>query len=104
MSEERLSAVDAARNRTVVLRLSVPAQGGLRAVATEVAMRLAAYLGSTEPDAESAGVTLEGLAERVAPLGSEGDILFEFSEVDRELLIRARCNGRSSEARYPLPA
>lgn len=103
MSHEHSRAEDPGSG-TVVLRLSVPAQGGLRAVATEVATRLAAYLGSTEPDAESAGVTLEGLAERVAPLGSEGDILFEFREVDRELLIRARCDGRSSEARYPLPA
>jgi hypothetical protein len=87
-----------------MLRLSVPAQGGLRVVATEVATRVAEYLGTSLPDAESAGITLEGLAERVAPAGCDADITFEFSEVDRELLIRARCDGRSSEARYPLPA
>ncbi len=88
----------------LMLRLSVPAQGGLRAVATEVATRIAAYLGSALPDAEYAGAVLEELARRVAPGGSEGDITFEFREVDRELLIKARCDGRSSEARHPLPA
>jgi hypothetical protein len=90
--------------RSLVVRLSVPAQGGLRGLATEVATRIATYLGSNAPDAESAGVTLEGLAERVAPHGSEGDITFEFREVEGELLIRAHCDNRSSEARYPLPA
>jgi hypothetical protein len=97
-------AGNATETRSLVLRLSVPAQGGLRGLATEVATRIAAYLGSQPPEAESAGVTLEGLAERVAPAGSEGDITFEFREVEGELLIRARCDNRSSEARYPLPA
>lgn len=90
--------------QSLVLRLSVPAHGGLRAIATDVAARVAEYLGSNQPDAESAGATLEGLAARVAPAGGEGDITFEFCEVDRELLIRARCNSRSSEARCRLPA
>jgi hypothetical protein len=89
---------------SLVVRLSVPAQGGLRGLATEVATRIATYLGSNLPDAESAGITLEGLADRVAPVGSEGDIIFEFREVEGELLMRARCDNRSSEARYPLPA
>jgi hypothetical protein len=88
----------------LMLRLSVPVQGGLRAVATELATRIATYLGSALPEAEFAGATLEDLARRVAPSESEGDITFEFREVDRELLIKARCDGRSSEARHPLPA
>lgn len=90
--------------RSLVLRLSVPAEGRLRAVATEVATRIAEYLGSNRPDAESAGVTLEGLAARVAPTGANGDIQFEFREVDGELLIQARCDERSMEVRYPLPS
>jgi len=90
--------------RTLILRLSVPAQGGLRRVASDVATKIAAHLGSDLPDAESVGATLEALAERVAPAGTQGEITFEFSEVDRELLIRARCDGRSSEARCALPA
>jgi hypothetical protein len=96
-------AADAAGARTIMLRLSVPADGGLRSVAREMATRVAAYLGSREEDAESAGNALEGLAERIAPQGAGGEIMIEFSEVDRELLIRVRCDGRSSEARCPLP-
>ncbi len=87
-----------------MLRLSVPAEGSLRGVAGEMATRVAIYLGSRDDDAQSAGKVVEGLAERVAPAGAGGDIMIEFSEVDRELLIRVRCDGRSSEARCPLPA
>jgi hypothetical protein len=101
MSDVPGSAPD---GRSLVLRLSVPAQGGLRTLATEVATRIATFLGSNPPDAESAGATLEGLANRVAPHGGEDDIHFEFCEVDGELLIRARCRDRVSEVRYPLPA
>jgi hypothetical protein len=86
----------------LAMRLSVPAHGGLRGVASEVATRLAAYLGSPDADAACAGTTIEHLAERVAPAGVDGDITFEFTEADGELLIRARCDGRSSEARCPL--
>jgi anti-sigma regulatory factor (Ser/Thr protein kinase) len=86
-----------------MLRLSVPADGGLRGVAREMATRVAVYLGSRQEDAESAGNAVEGLAERVAPQGAGGEIMIEFSEVDRELLIRVRCDGRSFEARCPLP-
>ena len=51
--------------KTLLLRLSVPAQGGLRAVATEFATRLAAHLGSFD-GAEAAGIALDAAAERVA--------------------------------------
>jgi hypothetical protein len=92
------------REKALMLRLSVPAQGGLRSVAAEFATRVAAYLGSDGPHAASAGAALEGLAARVAPDGADGDITFEFTSERGELLIRARCNGRASEARSPLPA
>jgi hypothetical protein len=88
--------------KTLLLRLSVPAQGGLRAVATEFATRVAAHLGSFD-GAEAAGIALDAAAEQVAPVGSDANITFEFTEDDGELLIRARCDGRSSEARHPLP-
>ena len=88
--------------KQLALRLSVPAHGGLRSVASEVATRLAAYLGSSDADAGCAGATIDKLAERVAPAGVDGDITFEFTEADGDLLISARCNGRSSEARCPL--
>jgi hypothetical protein len=88
---------------TMLMRLSVPADGAMRGVATEVAAKLAEYLGRNLPDAGAVGQTVEGLATRVCASDS-GDITFEFRAVDRELVIQARCSGRSSEARYPLPA
>jgi len=88
--------------RSLVLRLSVPAQGGLRGIATDVANRIAEYLGGNGVDSKSAGVTLEELAARVAPGGAEGEITFEFHGTNGELLIRAYCDDRSSEARYRL--
>lgn len=97
-------AGNAAETRTLLLRLSVPAQGGLRALAAEVATKIAAHLGSDLPDAESVGARLDELANRVAPAGTQGEITFEFTELDRALVIRARCDGRSSEARCALPA
>jgi hypothetical protein len=88
----------------LLLRLSVPATGDLRGLATEMASRVAAFLGSSTPDADTAGRTLEGLAARVAPAGVEEDITFEFRQAGGELLIEARCQDRASEARWPLPA
>ena len=85
----------------LVLRLSVPAQGGLRVVAADFAERVAAYL-ANGASPEPARAALESLADRVAPDEAEGDITFEFSKVEGALLIRARCSGRSSEARHPL--
>jgi hypothetical protein len=96
------SAGKPAGGKALELRLSVPASGRLRAMAAEFATRVAAHLGS-DSTADAAGAACEHLAERVAPDGSEGDITFEFTEGDGELLIRARCNGRSSETRHPLP-
>jgi hypothetical protein len=81
------------------MRLSVPCEGGLAVVAAEVAAKVAEFLGG---EGSSIGATLDGLRSRVATSGEE--ITFEFRHIDRELVIQARCNGRSSEVRYPLPA
>ena len=89
---------------TLVLRLSVPADGGLRVVATELAARVAEYLGDQGQDAAAVSAALEGVASRVAPAGSESNIEFEFRQVDGELLIEARCGSQTSEVRCPLPA
>ena len=93
------SAAKAAHAPALEMRLSVPADGVLRDVAGEVAAKIAEFLGG-ESDAVAAA--LEGLSARVAAPG--GDITFEFRHIDRELVILARCNGRSSEVRYPLTA
>lgn len=80
------------------MRLSVPSEGTLSKVAGELAAKVAEFLGD---EGSSIGATLEQLASRVAAAGE--DITFEFRQIDRELVIHARCNGRSSEARYALP-
>jgi hypothetical protein len=93
------SAAKAPDAPALVMRLSVPVDGGLRVVAGELAAKVAEYLGA---DRGSIGATLDGLMSRVGTSGE--DITFEFRHVGRELVILARCNRRSSEARYPLPA
>jgi hypothetical protein len=90
---------------SLVLRLSVPAEGVLRVVAAELAVRVAEYLGEKPLDAATVSSALEGVAARVAPGGGgDNDIEFDFRQVDGELLIEARCGSRSSEVRCPLPA
>jgi len=89
---------------TLVLRLSVPANGRFRAVAVDLAVKVAEYLGHSQPDAQSTGAAIENLVAEVVPHGSESaDITFEFHQTSDELRIEARCAGRSSEARRPLP-
>lgn len=89
----------------MVLRLSLPAGEGFRAVAVDLAMKVAEYVGCPPPDGTKVVALLESLAATVAPNGSaSGDITFEFHQVDEELRIEARCAGRTSEARHPLSA
>jgi hypothetical protein len=89
---------------TMVLRLSVPAQGVLREVAAELAARVAEYVGEKPPDVAVVAAALESVAARVAPGGGDAEIQFDFRDADGELLIEARCGSRSSEVRCPLPA
>jgi hypothetical protein len=93
---------------TLVLRLSVPAEGTLRPVAWDIAAKLAEYLGDSTRDAVDVAGALEAVAARVAPPGGPGtsdlDLTFEFRQLDGELLIVARCGSRASEVRCPLPA
>jgi hypothetical protein len=89
---------------TLVLRLSVPANGDLRTIAADIAPRVAEYLGDTAVDAASVSSALEAAASHVAPKGSAADIEFEFRQGDDELFIGVRCGSRTSEVRRPLPA
>jgi hypothetical protein len=83
------------------MSLSVPAAGELRIVASDLVAKIAEYFGA---GAAGAGAALEKAAASVAAPGSEAEIAFEFRTEDRELLIVARCDGRSSEVRYRLTA
>lgn len=89
---------------SLVLRLSVPVAGALRAVAADVAGKVAAHLGDKAADAAAVGAALEGVAARVASPGGDAEITFEFRQVEGELVIEARCGNRASEVRCPLPA
>lgn len=88
----------------LVLRLTVPAGGDLRSVATDVATRVAAYLGDRAPDGQAVAAALDAVAAKVAPAAGDAEILFDFRGVDGELVIEAHCGSRSSEVRCPLPA
>jgi hypothetical protein len=94
---------DAAHDSPLVLRVSVPAHGDLRRVATLVAGKLAEYLGSA-PLQDAAVDVMDSLAASVAPPNGDSVIAFEFRRGNSVLVIEAECNGRSSEVRYPLPA
>jgi hypothetical protein len=87
----------------MVLRLSVPSDGAFPSIASDLAIKIAEFLG--RPDAAAAGEAVKALAAKVAPSGADksDEITFEFHQVDGELRIEARCAGRSSEARHPLP-
>jgi hypothetical protein len=87
----------------MVLRLSVPAGSGFQAFASELAIKVAEYLGLRAHDAKSTAATVESLIATIDPRDEQADITFEFHQIDGALRIEARCAGRSSEARHPLP-
>ncbi len=87
----------------MVLRVSVPATEPLRAIASELAGRVAEFLDKAH-DGAAVSAALEGVAAEVAPAGSDADIEFEFRQVDGELLIKARSGSRTSEVLCPLAA
>ena len=91
----------AAGSTAIDLALTVPAGGDLRLIAADLVAKIAEYLGA---GAAGAGEALQRAASQVAPEGTDADIQFEFRTVDRDLQIRARCGGRSSEVRYRLTA
>jgi hypothetical protein len=86
----------------LVLRFFVPASGALRAVASDLAAKVAEQLGANGEGRAAIKGTLDDLARRVGVTGDD-EVAFEFHKLDRELKIEARSNGRASEARIPLP-
>jgi hypothetical protein len=95
-------SADAVRNG-LVLRFTLPASGELRAIASELAAKVADQFGVTGQGEGGLAATLEELARRVSP-SNDGDLAFEFHKMDRELKLEARSDGRASETRIPLPA
>lgn len=90
---------------TLVLRISIPARSEYHVIVTQIAAKVAAYLGNTEQEVASAGTALETLAAQVIVAGEvEADATFEFHQSGEALLMRARCAGRSADASWPLPS
>jgi hypothetical protein len=91
----------------MVLRVSVPAGSEFEAVAAEMGVKVAEYVGASPADAKAAAAMIESLAKQVGAhnehSAGHGDVTFEFQWADGELRIEARCAGRSSVARRPLP-
>jgi hypothetical protein len=99
-------SVDNSDSRALEMRLSVPAEGGLRGIASELATKIAEYLGTQSSDARSLGAAIDDLASRLGNGGAHGeqDITFEFRLVGGELVIEARRNGEATQVRHPLPS
>jgi hypothetical protein len=97
---------------TLVLRISVPAGAEYQAIVKELAAKVAAYLGDTDPDGSAAAAALDQVAQVVktrsdhagSSHGSHNsdEVVFEFRQTEDALLIRARGAGRSADARRPL--
>src|SRR5262245_46045063 len=88
---------------TLVLRLSLPANGGFRAFAADLAVKVGEYLGQRPRDAKATAAAIDSLVAKLDSPDDKAEITFEFHQLNGELRIEARCGGRSSEARYPLP-
>jgi hypothetical protein len=88
---------------TMVLRLSVPAGSGFQAFASELAVKVAEYLGFRAQDASSTAASVDSLIAGIDPHDDKAEITFEFHQVEGQLRIEVHCAGRSSEARHPLP-
>lgn len=86
----------------LVLRLSLPAAGDLRAIVADIASKMAEQLG-VSPPVGGLGEALDDLVRRVHP-SADGDLAFEFHKDGRELRIEVRSGGRASESRIPLSA
>jgi hypothetical protein len=102
MSEARRSGDES----TLVLRVSVPTGDAYHTIAKELAAKVAAYVGDPDPDGKAAVAAIDEVMSRVLPDGGRHDaeVEFEFRRTDEELLIQARCDGRSADSRRPLPS
>ena len=86
----------------MVLRLSVPSGDGFRALAVDLAAKVAEYVGCAPPDTTKVAAILESLAAEVTPNGADGGHHVRVPQVDEELRIEAACSGRKSEASHSL--
>src|SRR4051812_46796178 len=102
---------------TLVLRISVPAGAEYQAIVKELAAKVAAYLGDTDPGGRAAAEALDQVAQVIkaaahsrsahdgaSPGSNNDEVVFEFRQTPDAMLIRARGAGRSADVRRPLPS
>ena len=87
---------------TLVLRISVRGGADYQAIVKELAAKVAAYLGDTDPDGVAAAAALDQVTATLA--AGADDIVFEFRQTAAAMLIRAHGAGRSADVRRPLPS
>ena len=87
----------------LLLRLSLPSARDFSSVAPAVVTKISEALGRGGDEARAAAAALEALVAEVAPDENAGEIVLEFHHANDELRIEARCAGRTSKARHPLP-
>src|SRR3972149_2322863 len=85
-----------------LVRISVPAEGELRAIVADVAAKVAQFLGQAT-DATAFDTAIDEVAGRVAPAGYGAGRPLELRQAGGDLLIGAGGGGRSSEGRCPPP-
>ncbi|HEY7057521.1 MAG TPA: hypothetical protein VH458_13395 [Vicinamibacterales bacterium] len=91
------------RLREQEMRLTIPAAGEFRAVATELAGRFAEYSGSTAGDAAELRKTIERLAARVTNgAGPDASIDLDMIVQANVLVVRVSSGSTSGETTCPL--
>jgi hypothetical protein len=104
---------------TLVLRISIPAGAEYQVIVKELAAKVAAYLGDTDPDGRVAADALDEVTRMIRSggpgrAGSDGsghgannpnnpnndeDVIFEFRQTEDALLVRAARRSVTADAR-----
>lgn len=87
----------------VLLRLSLPLAGELRAIAPELAAKVAEFCGASTLDAAAVAASLNRAVAGVSGAGGAGQIDLVFRRAGSDLVIEASAGGRVSEVRHALP-
>ncbi len=91
------------RSREQEMRLTIPAAGEFRALASELAGKFAEYSGSTQGDAAELRQTVDRIAAKVTN-GAVPDASIDLNMVVRNNVLRVRVSSgsKSDEATCPL--
>jgi hypothetical protein len=87
----------------VLLRLSLPLAGELRAIAPELATKVAEFCGASSVDAAAVAASLDRAVTGLASADGASQIDLVFRRAGSDLVIEASAGGRASEVRHALP-